>query len=391
MKIIVLIPTFNPTEKILDVIKNLEDNKISDIVIVNDGSDIEHLKYLKGIKYPIVTHEINMGKGAALKTGFNYIDKNIKKYDGVLTIDDDNTINIDSKFDLIALREICNDTTLNKNFVDKTISLQKDIDLKGITWQSIDKFYGSFNGNNYIISNLNSTTNGLFTTINLENSSYNVEFKDIILKNINIDSLTTWNVGALAGAVKGYTSSNVTHANISNIKVYGNVKGSNNIGGVIGDCNGADVNKVLFNGTVTGNGYGVGGILGQTSYRGKVTASNIYFSGTLKNINGTGGLIVGSSASTVSTITNCVVGKANIETTDNFGIIGGGTSYGSYEITNCYSLDNNYDNNIGILYNSSDRTNLTILSSDNFKNQSSFQTLDFTNVWEIKNNSLTLK
>jgi cellulose synthase/poly-beta-1,6-N-acetylglucosamine synthase-like glycosyltransferase len=96
MKIIVLIPTLNPTAKILDVIKNLEDNKIKDIVIVNDGSDNEHLKILEGIKYPIVTHEINMGKGAALKTGFNYIDKNIKKYDGILTIDDDNQHDIDS-------------------------------------------------------------------------------------------------------------------------------------------------------------------------------------------------------------------------------------------------------------------------------------------------------
>ena len=61
MKIIVLIPTFNPSKKILDVIKNLEDNKIYDIVIVNDGSDNEHLKNLKNVKYPIVTHEINMG------------------------------------------------------------------------------------------------------------------------------------------------------------------------------------------------------------------------------------------------------------------------------------------------------------------------------------------
>lgn len=96
MKIIVLIPTFNPSKKILDVIKNLEDNKIYDIVIVNDGSDNEHLKNLKNVKYPIVTHEINMGKGAALKTGFNYITKNIKHFDGVLTIDDDNQHDIDS-------------------------------------------------------------------------------------------------------------------------------------------------------------------------------------------------------------------------------------------------------------------------------------------------------
>ena len=55
MKIVVLIPTYNPKDKIK----------------VNDGSNNEHLINIKEIKYPILNHEINMGKGAALKTGFD--------------------------------------------------------------------------------------------------------------------------------------------------------------------------------------------------------------------------------------------------------------------------------------------------------------------------------
>lgn len=120
MKTIVLIPTYNPKDKIKNVIEILEKNNFKDIIIVNDGSNNEHLENLKGIKYPIINHEVNLGKGAALKTGFNYILNNIKDFDGVLTIDDDMQHDIESVKHLI------------KEFNGETIIGVRNFDVKGI-------------------------------------------------------------------------------------------------------------------------------------------------------------------------------------------------------------------------------------------------------------------
>lgn len=120
MKIVVLIPTYNPKDKIKKVIKILEENNFKDIIIVNDGSNNEHLINLKDIKYPILNHEINMGKGAALKTGFNYILKNFKDVDGVLTIDDDMQHDIESVKNLV------------KKFNGETVIGVRNFDVKGV-------------------------------------------------------------------------------------------------------------------------------------------------------------------------------------------------------------------------------------------------------------------
>jgi hypothetical protein len=147
------------------------------------------------------------------------INKIIMNYDNSL-------ISIDSKYDLIAVDRICNDSSYNKNFKNKILSLDSDIDLKGIDWDPINSFYGSFYGNNFTIENLYSTVNGLFETINYEHSGLSVEIKDVNLKNVKIEaSSTSWNVGALVGATKGLAADDgsPTLTTVSNIKVNGSV------------------------------------------------------------------------------------------------------------------------------------------------------------------------
>ncbi len=84
--IAVLIPTLNPKERFTEVINKLVNNGFNNIIIVDDGSSNKAvINKINGIK--ILTHDVNMGKGAALKTGFNYISNlNVK---GVITLDDD--------------------------------------------------------------------------------------------------------------------------------------------------------------------------------------------------------------------------------------------------------------------------------------------------------------
>ena len=84
--IAVLIPTLDPKERFTEVIDKLINNGFNNIVVVDDGSsNKEVINKINDIK--ILTHNVNMGKGAALKTGFNYINNLDVK--GVITLDDD--------------------------------------------------------------------------------------------------------------------------------------------------------------------------------------------------------------------------------------------------------------------------------------------------------------
>ena len=87
----VIIPALNPDEKLLNVCLELRDNGFDDIIIVNDGSSAETLKFFPDeSKYPFCTvlhHRRNRGKGAALRTAFRYFIESRKGKDGVVTID----------------------------------------------------------------------------------------------------------------------------------------------------------------------------------------------------------------------------------------------------------------------------------------------------------------
>lgn len=95
-KIVVLIPALNPNADLIDYIKELATAKKNiDVIVVNDGSKKE-LDYifeeLAKIKSCIVLkHAINLGKGRALKTGFNYFLNNYTEKEtlGIITADSD--------------------------------------------------------------------------------------------------------------------------------------------------------------------------------------------------------------------------------------------------------------------------------------------------------------
>lgn len=92
--ITIVLPSLDPDEKLNKVVQGLLDEGFEDIVIVNDGSDENHLAPFEEAKsHPevtILTHEVNKGKGRALKTAFSYVLENRKDCLGVVTVDGDN-------------------------------------------------------------------------------------------------------------------------------------------------------------------------------------------------------------------------------------------------------------------------------------------------------------
>ena len=94
MKVSVIIPSLNPDQKLVDVVDAVINEGFDDIIIVNDGSDKDHLWPFETIakhkEVTILTHEVNKGKGRGLKTAFEYCLENRKGIDGVVTADGDN-------------------------------------------------------------------------------------------------------------------------------------------------------------------------------------------------------------------------------------------------------------------------------------------------------------
>ena len=91
MKVVPIIPSLNPDEKLIKLVNNLRSD-YDKIIVVNDGSGSDKIfKRIQDIKECIVlTHEVNLGKGEALKTAFKYYKENLfKKYLGVVTVDSD--------------------------------------------------------------------------------------------------------------------------------------------------------------------------------------------------------------------------------------------------------------------------------------------------------------
>ena len=94
MKTALLIPAYCPSSTLIGLIRELSASPFEMLIVVNDGSGADYdgiFDELKktAIKLILLKHETNLGKGAALKTGFNYLLQYGGDIDGVVTADAD--------------------------------------------------------------------------------------------------------------------------------------------------------------------------------------------------------------------------------------------------------------------------------------------------------------
>jgi len=77
-----LIPAYQPNQRLVELVNQLEainknNGAFTAIVIINDGSGTKYDSIFKTVaqlpQVTVIHHAINLGKGAALKTGFNHI------------------------------------------------------------------------------------------------------------------------------------------------------------------------------------------------------------------------------------------------------------------------------------------------------------------------------
>lgn len=78
--ILVIIPAYNEEKTIVRVIKDLQRIGFENILVIDDGSDDRTGVVVQKEKVILLTHAVNLGKGAALKTGFEYTLKHNFRY-----------------------------------------------------------------------------------------------------------------------------------------------------------------------------------------------------------------------------------------------------------------------------------------------------------------------
>ncbi len=90
---VILIPSLEPDERLPAYIQKLKEGGFAHIVVIDDGSSEAFQPIFDEIDAVedtvVLHHEVNKGKGVALKTGYRYIMENLPDITGVITADAD--------------------------------------------------------------------------------------------------------------------------------------------------------------------------------------------------------------------------------------------------------------------------------------------------------------
>jgi prepilin-type N-terminal cleavage/methylation domain-containing protein len=244
--------------------------------------------------------------------------------------------------------------------LDGDYIVMANISLSGyVDWAPIGKniaspFTGTFNGNNYVISNLTINSNqdhkGLFGCISKTSKITNLGLENA---NINVAG------GNYVGGLVGYTSTGCT---IENCYATGKVTGGSDTGGLVGRNYGT-ITDCYATAEVTG-GSRTGGLVGY-AYSGSITSC--YATGKVTGDSCTGGLVGWNNGA----IENCYT-TGNVNGVDRTGGLVG------LDFTGC-TIENSY-------YNSETTGQSgrgTPLTTEEMKDQSNFSGWDFDTVWGI--------
>jgi glycosyltransferase involved in cell wall biosynthesis len=89
----VLIPAYQPGPALVEVVRSLGESGFTAIVVLDDGSGREYAGIFEQVerfdRVRVIRHAVNLGKGAALKTGMNYALVEYPELAGIVTADAD--------------------------------------------------------------------------------------------------------------------------------------------------------------------------------------------------------------------------------------------------------------------------------------------------------------
>ncbi len=140
MNIAIMIPSLNPDQKLTNYVRQLAAENFREIVVINDGSSEEYDPIFDEIadmnKCTVLRHQVNKGKGRALKTGMEYILKSLPDCVGIVTGDADGQHRLKDTI-RVARELIKNDNRLvlgSRNFNSPNIPARSSFGNKVTSW-----------------------------------------------------------------------------------------------------------------------------------------------------------------------------------------------------------------------------------------------------------------
>ena len=238
--------------------------------------------------------------------------------------------------DLKKLQTLVNNGASTSNV---TFEVTNDIDMSSISYfygigTEEDTFSGTFNGNNYTISNL--TIDSSEVKIGLFGYAAGSTIKNVVLENVEIsgdNADSPIHAGGLAGRAQ---SSNIENCHVSGTLSLSE-ETNGNLGGLVGYNFYSTITNSSFKGRVDGGPGDTGGLVGYSS---ESTISNSFTSAIVYGGGWTGGFVGGVDD---GVITRCYatgnVYNYELDTEDNYacGFIGAEYEYGRATINNCIS------------------------------------------------------
>ena len=92
-KFAVILPSLNPTDKLCQVVNEIVSGGFGTVILIDDGSAEEYkapFRQLSALgQVTLLTHEVNRGKGAGLKTAFSYLINERPDIEAAVTVDGD--------------------------------------------------------------------------------------------------------------------------------------------------------------------------------------------------------------------------------------------------------------------------------------------------------------
>lgn len=135
-RVVVIIPAYNPDEKMLKTLRNLKEAGFCNIIVVNDGSkkecdsvfeQAEQILKEMNSNNMVLVHSVNLGQGRAYKTAFNYYLLNYSDTVGVIQCDADGQHHIE---------DVCRCTELLLQYPKEFILGVRDFNMPGIPFRS---------------------------------------------------------------------------------------------------------------------------------------------------------------------------------------------------------------------------------------------------------------
>ena len=256
-------------------------------------------------------HDFTMTQVSGTK--YQYVSRDLTSYSGAERVSEVSELVAGNKYHISSAEDLVALANFVKNGADTTGSIfmfDNDIDMSGVTGfegigTNTNAFKGTVYGNGHVVKNLkiDSTSDyqGLFGYV----QQATIQDLGVVNANVTGDSYT----GILVGKAENsqisnvYTSGTVIsngnqiggltgelkNSTATNVYSTADVKGNENIGGLIGDSNGSIVEKAFATGKVTATKGQVGGLIGAMENGG--TVKNSYATGDVNGVNSVGGLV----------------------------------------------------------------------------------------------------